>query len=228
MSKTKGIITRIVDETPNVKSFYVKPETKIDFKNGQHLIIFREEGKYHIGRPYSLISEPEEQELGFCIKHYPNGKLTTYLFERKVGDELTLSQAFGRLTLNNPDTPIVFMVTGTGIAPVISILKQLFNRGINHKIHLLFGVMTEQDIIYNDLLWEWTRKHQNFFFVPCLSNPSAEWRGRKGYVQNNLDAVPNWIENDYYLVGIHKMVEDCKKILNDSGVNNSRIFSETE
>lgn len=229
MPKIDTVITKIKKESPNVKSFYLKVDGKMDFKPGQHLIIFQETGKYHMGRPYSMITTPEElPELGFCIKHYPGGKMTDFLFKRKKGDKLRISQAYGRLTLRNKDKPLVFMATGTGIAPIVSIIKDIMRTGAKHKIHLLFGCMTEKDILYNDFFRNVEKEHNNFFFIPCLSNPSSEWKGRKGYVQNNLDAVPYWIENDFYIVGIHQMVEDSRNVLLNAGIPHEQIFTETE
>ncbi len=229
MPKLETTITEIKQETPNVRSFYLNVEGEMTFKPGQHVIVFQETGKYHMGRPYSITTIPEElPKLGLCIKHYPGGKMTDFLFERRVGDKLRISQAFGRLTLRDKDKPIVFLATGTGIAPIVSLMKKILKEPIKHKIHLLFGAVTEKDIIYNDLFRKWESENELFYFIPCLSNPSESWQGRKGYVQQNLDAVPNWIENDFYLVGIHQMVEDTRKVLLDAGIPKEQIFTETE
>jgi len=201
----------------------------LKFQPGQHIIVFQETGKYHLGRPYSITTIPEElPRLGLCIKHYPGGKMTDFLFERKEGETLRISQAFGRLLLRNKDKPIVFLATGTGIAPIVSITNELLKNPINHKIHLLFGAVTEKDIIYNDFFRKIEAENKNFHFIPCLSNGSDSWKGRRGYVQNNLDAIPNWLENDFYLVGIHQMVEQCREMLLGAGIPAEQIFTETE
>ena len=231
MDRIEATIESIKEETPHVKSFFLEVSKPFQFKPGQHIMIFKPNGEdKFLPRAYSITSLPNEMpNLGLCIKQYPHGRVSTYMFERKEGDKILISNALGHLTLRNPEKPIVFMATGTGIAPVVSLCKDLIQRGMNHKIHVMFGARNEEDIIYNDLFRQWEKDYENFHFIPCLSNALTTWKGRKGFVQENVDCVPpNWNDNDFYIVGLNVMVKECKKFLLQHGVPENQIFTESE
>jgi len=225
MEKIKGKIISMNDEFTDVKNFVFKLEDKIDFKPGQHVVIFQENSNF--GRTYSITTTPDElPKIGFCIKRYPEGKMTNYLFNKKPGDILEMTKPFGRIYLHNKEKPIVFLASGTGIAPMTSMIKELLKKPLKHTIHLLFGASKEDEIIYNKFFRKLEKENEIFYFIPCISRPTDKWKGRQGYVQNNLDAIPNWVENDFYIMGIPEMVKDTKQVLLDAKIPETQIFIE--
>ena len=159
----------------------IPPKTDFKFNSGQFLNFNREK----INRSYSIAnSSQHKNQLEFFIKKYQNGLMSKYLFEEaKINDLLMLEGPMGTFFLRNSNYEnIVFLATGTGIAPIKSIIEDIDNSDLqfkNKNFWLFVGARYE-----NDLLWEPNFENLNINYIPVLSRQVNNWDGEKGYVQD--------------------------------------------
>lgn len=143
-----------------------------------------------IRRAYSIASSPLIKDyLEFNIVKVNNGVLTPRLWNLKVGDRIFLGQKItGQFTMEEvPESAnMIFIATGTGVAPFMSMLNTYLRAGQNRKFALFHGVRTSQDLSYRSELLTMQNICPNFSYHPIISRPQADlipWTGPTGHVQ---------------------------------------------
>ena len=200
-------IVEIKPLTPNVKSFLLRLDEHMDFIAGQFLLL--KIGS--VSRAYSIASAPPREGVAeyveLIIKKVPGGKLTTELFKLPVGSFVDVKGPFGKMVLTEKHGDI-FLATGTGIAPFISMLRKLFRDHSPGPMYLFYGARNENEIIYRHELEGLAKIHKNFHLIISLSKPDESWDGDVGYVQDNLTKyIRNFSDKDAYICGLPVMVE---------------------
>lgn len=96
---------------------------------------------------------------------------------------------------------------------------------------LIYGARTEDDLLYQSELATLEKQHDNFVYVPTLSNPSEQWDGHSGYVQQvllkHLSKGFQPFSTEFYLCGPEAMMREVEKIITDVGVPNNQIFKDS-
>ncbi len=207
-------------------SLRLPPNTNFGYNPGQYVNI----SKGSITRSYSISNEcTYDGVLKFFIKKYDNGVMSNYWFENaKVNDLLRVEGPLGSFFLRGSDMEnIVFMATGTGIAPIKSILENMRKSEksySNKNIWLFVGARFENDLFWNPVE---LGASLNIKYIPVLSRASMEWKGEKGYVQNILvkHNIP-LAKSQVYACGSNYMIEEAKKLLIENGLNKMHFFSD--
>ncbi|WP_440989853.1 ferredoxin--NADP reductase [Haloarchaeobius baliensis] len=147
-------------------------------------------------RPYSIASSPTRDEVEFCIRRVPGGRLTPDIFEQlAVGDEVTVRGPNGEMVLSEPSTnDLVFLATGTGVAPFKSMVDYLFDSernvvdGHERDIWVFLGAAWADDLAYREAFRRYDDERERFHFVPTLTRERhlTEWTGETDYVQRVL------------------------------------------
>ena len=211
-------VIRIEDETPNTKRFWVEvPEVEtIEFEAGQFVTMDLPiaEKRLKRWRSYSIANAPGELNvLEFVIVRLEGGAATTYLFEEvKLGDTIRFKGPSGTFTLPaSIDKDIVFICTGTGVAPFRSMLWDIYkNKKPTRNLHLIFGTRHEDGILYRKEFESWQKQWPAFSFDVALSR-TPDWSGYKGYVhQIYLEKykMPR-PDIDFYICGWSNMIDDA-------------------
>lgn len=166
-------------------------------------------------RYYSLASLPSmPHHLVLIFNAGDHGKGSAVLSEYPVGAELVCSGPFGSFHLHHdPGRDLVFIGTGTGIAPLWSMIGSLLEQSFSHSILLLWGLRRESDIYYWEELQRWADCHSNFSFTVTLSQPGQSWRGRKGRVTYLLKDLLRMDRIAVYVCGNRKMVTEVTSLL---------------
>lgn len=211
-------VIRIEDETPNTKRFWVEvPDVEqFDFTAGQFVTMDLpiSDKRLKRWRSYSIANAPDGSNvLEFVIVRLEGGAVTAYLFDEvQVGDTIRFKGPSGTFTL--PDTidkDLVFICTGTGVAPFRSMLWDLYRqKKTTGKLHLIFGTRFEDGILYRQELETLQADWPAFSFDIALSR-APEWPGYKGYVhQVYLEqyATPR-ADLDFYICGWSNMIDDA-------------------
>lgn len=138
-------------------------------------------------RAYSIASSSREREyLEFYLVEVPSGALTPRLFALRPGDKLWLGPKFtGIFTLDEvpPDQHVVFLATGTGLAPYMSMLRTHLAREDQRRLAVLHGARNSWDLGYRDELVQMQRLAPHFTYLPVLTRPGEErvpWTGATG------------------------------------------------
>lgn len=228
-------VDRIEDLTPQIKALHLKilaPEEGITFKAGQYVQL--EVPKYKLTkgaefRAYSVSSDADKHhELELVITRVEKGAVSTYVHDYlKEDQELRLMGPFGQFYLRDSDRDILLIATGSGLAPIKSILHKIENEKIQRKTTLFFGARTRQDLYYQEELRRMEEAIPHFTYFPTLSRPRSEdqWDGEKGRVTNLIDKyVQENADLEVYICGAPPMVESCVELLTKKGIPEERIF----
>lgn len=222
-------VERIEQLSPEINYLHFRilsPPEGITFKAGQYVQLEVPEYKLTKGpefRAYSIASPPDEHEtIGLVITKVPGGAVTTYVHEYlQVNEELTMRGPFGEFCLRDSDRDMLMIATGSGIAPIRSMLSKISAEKYPRKITFFFGDRKPADLIYYDELRELEGSVENFTYIPTLSRTTAEdnWEGERGRV---TDLIKNHVVDnaniDVYICGLPAMVNSCLEILTEKGI----------
>jgi Na+-transporting NADH:ubiquinone oxidoreductase subunit F len=231
-------VARIEDLTPAIKAVTLKilpPQEGITFKPGQYIqlkIPKYKRSKEPEYRAYSISSgSGDHHNIELVITKAPEGIVSTYVHAyMKEGEELTITGPFGEFYLRDSERDILFIATGSGLAPIKSILNQMEREQIQRKATLFFGARTRKDLYYYEELRELEKKIPDFSFMPTLSRATEEdkWEGEKGRVTGLIEKyVPEKAALDVYICGAPAMVESCFDLLKEKGIPEKRILFDT-
>ncbi|MGH3439326.1 MAG: NADH:ubiquinone reductase (Na(+)-transporting) subunit F [Sciscionella sp.] len=174
-------------------------------------------------------SSVESGQLEFVIKIYPDGLFSRFL-DTKVapGYRLDITGPFGVFTLRDaPGADIVLVGGGAGMAPILSLLRSMVERGIERKATYYYGARGSRDLCFSEELRDLEKQLPNFHYVPALSEPDGddEWDGEVGLITDVVRrAEGNLTGADAYVCGPPPMVEAALELLPALGVADHRVF----
>lgn len=166
-------------------------------------------------RAFSVASTPEEAELMFVAKLIPGGRASRWIKSvLRPGTVVATKGPFGTFTLDARDPrDILFVATGTGVAPFRSQIRSALASGDRRRMDLVFGVAAEADLFWQEELTELTKRHENFFLHIALSNASDSWTGHRGWVQAVLPHIaPDLSQKSLFICGNPNMTKDVKRL----------------
>jgi len=179
-------------------------------------------------RSFSMANTPGEPDrLEFMIKLYEGGHFSGLLANGhgiKVGDQLTCTGPYGVFTLRDSSPRrLVFIAGGAGMAPVMSLLRSMAEKGTQRPATFYYGARTEADLFELAELERLCATVPDLRFVPALSE--EEWDGETGLVTDVVDRMePDLTEVDAYLCGPPPMVDAAIALLERRGCPESRIY----
>ncbi len=196
---------------------------EIYFKPGQFINLNVAENTF---RSYSICSSSLlTNQVSIVVSVGHDGVGTKYLKESKKNDEVKFIGPSGKFFLpDNLLNNLVFIATGTGIGPFISMWYKLEELKYQGKTVVYFGVRTEDEIFFVDKL-NYFKKVLNFGYKICVSRPSSKWSMPKGKVTELFD-ISNFLNKQYFLCGHPLMIEDMLSILEENNVADENIFHE--
>jgi NAD(P)H-flavin reductase len=216
-------VTDIVDATEKTRRFFFRFPDEIDFtfRAGQFVMLDLPIRSKIRNRAYSIASSPDgNNSFELIISRKPEGLGTKYLFnEVKAGDVLQVTKALGKFGLpESIEYDLCFVCTGTGIAPLRSMLLHIYEKQIPHKnIYLVFGNRWKGDILYREELEALEKSHSDFTFIPVLSR-ETEWDGRKGYVHSVYEELfADRRPASFYVCGWEEMVKEARRRIAEMG-----------
>ncbi len=194
-----------------------------------------------IFRAYSLANPPsEDRQLSFTIRiatpppgkaAAPPGAGSSYIFNLKEGDKVTLSGPYGEFFARESDREMCFIGGGAGMAPLRShIFNQLESLHTKRKVSFWYGARSIQELFFEEAFKELADKHPGFSYNVALSQPDSDdqWDGMIGYIhecllEHYLAQHEDPTEIEYYLCGPPMMVDAVEKMLDDLGVEPEMI-----
>ena len=201
---------------------------RIAFTAGQYINIILPDGQR---RAYSFANAPgASADIELHVGLVPDGRFTSHVFNQmQVGDKLRFEGPLGRFVLQESDRPILFIAGATGFAPVKSIVEDAFQRGLRRPMWLYWGVRQRTNLYLSDLAEQWERDHDNFHFVPVLSDAAETdaWQGRRGLVHEAMLAdFPDMQGYEIYLCGSVRMVEAAVPAFLQHGLDEGLCFTD--
>ena len=192
-------------------------------------------------RAYSMANYPEEKGImKFNIRiaspppgtDFPPGEASSYLFNLKKGDKLTIFGPFGAFMAKDTQNEMVFIGGGAGMAPMRShIFDQLLRLNSSRKISFWYGARSLKEMFYDEEFRELEKKYENFSYHTALSDPLPEdsWSGYTGFIShvlhdNYLVNHPTPEDCEYYMCGPPMMMDAAFKMLDSLGVEPENIM----
>ncbi|MBK6006063.1 2Fe-2S iron-sulfur cluster binding domain-containing protein [Ramlibacter ginsenosidimutans] len=210
--RRRAVVRAVRRWTPDVVNLQLEVEAdRLDYRPGQYMNVLLDDGTH---RSFSMASAPAGNRVDFHVRRIAGGRFTDEGLRRLAqGDRLDVEIPLGNFRLHAEDyRPIVMAATGTGLAPIKSMLETLMDDDDCPPVSLYWGVRTEADLYLADEIRTWGERLYEFDFVPVLSRAGADWRGRRGHVQ---DAVAqdfgDLSEHALYLCGSPAMIADAKQ-----------------
>lgn len=183
-------------------------------------------------RSYSIVSPPDDPtSLRVAVDIQPGGPGSRFFAGLKPGEDLKFQGPYGAFVVREDAQPhLLFVGTGTGIAPLRAMILDLENRGLGaRKMTLFFGVRFEDDLMYHDEFLAMAEKHAGTFtYHPTISRPeTAQWPGHRGRVTAILPKLLSSVEGTTaYLCGSKEMLKDVTEILVGMGLDKKQIKRE--
>jgi CDP-4-dehydro-6-deoxyglucose reductase len=188
------------------------------FYAGQYVELILKDGKR---RSYSMANPPHAAAaLELHIRHLPGGLFTDHVFgvgatQMKEREILRIEGPLGSFFLReDSDLPIVMLASGTGFAPIKSIIEHMVHQGIKRPVTLYWGGRRPVDLYMSALAQSWAATIPNFTYVPVVSDALAEdgWTGRTGFVHKAvMEDFPNLANHQVYACGAPIVVDSARR-----------------
>ena len=203
---------------------------------------FESHVKEDVIRAYSMANYPEEKGIIMLNvriasppprqPNVPPGQMSSYIFNLKPGDQVTISGPYGEFFAKNTDNEMVFIGGGAGMAPMRShIFDQLRRLNSNRKMTFWYGARSLREMFYVEDFDTLAQENENFTWHIALSDPLPEdnWEGYTGFIHqvlydHYLKDHPAPEDCEYYICGPPMMNAAVTKMLDDLGVEPENIL----
>ena len=195
-----------------------------------------------VSRAYSLANRPGDEgrvvlliRLALPPPHVPGappGVVSSWLFGLREGDTVEVAGPYGDFFAHETGREMVFIGGGVGMAPLRAIIfDQLERAATSRKLSFWYGARSGIDLFYSEEFDALATSHDNFSWVPALSEPAAgdDWTGTRGFVHDvvlkeYLATHPAPEDCEYYLCGPPLMIKAVLAMLDEVGVEAESIF----
>ena len=201
------------------------------FESGQYVTLEKKINDNIIRRPYSICSSPYENVFEVGIKKVEGGIFSTFANENlKAGESIKVSSPEGKFIYKKKfNHSIVAIAAGSGITPILSIIKTILNQNSSNKIHLIYVNKSPEKTMFYELLKSLEFKNKkrfevNWFFTDVKIE---NFQNRRVNESDLINLTSNqFLNNLYYLCGPGDMNEFIKNILINNSINPEQILSE--
>lgn len=242
MSKFQPLtIQEIVKETDHAVTVkFIKPQDQsFDYQPGQYVTLKLDVNGESLRRAYSMCSSPvTDDTIAVTVKRVEGGKASNYIADHlKAGDQVEVFPPMGNFhVVPRADRAdhYILIGAGSGITPLMSILKSVLKIESGSRVTLIYGNSNEQSIIFRNDLKSLSEAYAGRFrVIHSLSNPLNGWEGLRGRLDrhNILQIAQEIITNDslpksFWICGPAGMMEEAKQALGFLGITKDQIHQE--
>lgn len=218
--KLPSRVTSIQKPTHDVAVLQLQLPTTETFRfyAGQYVELILKDGKR---RSYSMANPPHAAAaLELHVRHLPGGLFTDHVFgagatQMKEREILRVEGPFGSFFLREDNQlPIIMLASGTGFAPIKSIIEHMIHHNIQRPVTLYWGGRRPADLYMHALAEQWAQTLPNFNYVPVVSEalPEDAWAGRTGFVHRAvMNDFPSLMGHQVYACGAPIVVESARR-----------------
>ena len=200
------------------------------FWPGQYIDILLRDN--HV-RSYSMANHPANADiLELHIRKHEGGLFSNMLFGEAASVKekaiLRIRGPLGTFTLQESEKPVIMLATGTGFAPIKSLLRHMIAIGSRRPVHLYWGARHEADLYQLQEAADLIAELPDARFTPVLSRPSESWAGARGYIQQHvLTDYADLSAFEVYACGSSKMIMGAQQVLEqERGLPKNAFFSD--
>ena len=194
--------------------FKLPANERLQFLAGQYIEFLLKDGAR---RSFSMGNSPHDDELiQLHVRRVAGGSFTDHVFGRmKERDILRFEGPLGTFFLREESVkPIVFVASGTGFAPIKSIIEHAFHKSVARPMVLYWGGRRPRDLYMNELPLKWVAEHPGFRYIPVISDalPEDQWSSRTGFVHRAvMEDFPDLSGHQVYACGVPVMVDASRR-----------------
>lgn len=248
-------INKILQETSDTLIIYLEIpnelKDKFMFISGQYITISEIINDKEVRRSYSLCGVPGEKNIAFGVKKVDGGLMSTFIHQKyKAGRTISVSEPEGKFIVEPDDKEKkshFFFAAGSGITPIISMIKTLLEEEPLSKVYLLYGNRNEQAIIFKENLDALKSKYSGQLEIEyTISKPKTrkasgmlsflkpkiiDWQGYVGRISDKmiqlfLNSYPNAEGDHYYICGPGDLIDNTENTLLNMGIEGKAIHKE--
>jgi ferredoxin-NADP reductase len=231
LSAVRAEVVDVVNETPDTKTYWLRPNARFGaFQPGSHVQVRVRIGGRIVERSYSISSAPRSDGwIALTVKRTPAGLVSNWLADTlRTGDVVELSRATGQFVLPaKPPQRLLMISAGSGITPVMSMLRQLVADRAAVQVVFLHFARSPRDIIFREELTRISTTCDNVRVELCVESAGADaaWAGARGRVSEELlaTAAPDFRALDTYLCGPPAFMRAVVQILERCGADLTKL-----
>ena len=219
----KARVVSIDDLTHDIKRLILKPAKSFDYSPGQYVHL---QFTPQHGRPYSMATLPSDATLEFHVRLVQDGRVTGYIAnDLRVGDTVTLTGPLGSAYLRRRhEGPMLCVAGGTGLAPILSLLRSAVAQAMRNPVHLYFGVRSQRDLYGQQWLQALQREHPALrihLVVGAGGDPAVHRCGLVTQaIEQDLGDLTGWRA---YICGSPPMVEAATLVARHKGIGAGHV-----
>ena len=185
-----------------------------------------------VSRSYSISSSPTHGSfIEITVKRVENGHVSQFLNDRaRLGLAVKARGPYGKFCFDeNTHKRIVLIAGGSGITPIMAMLRYIDDLCIEIETTLIYCVRTEQDVLFSSELLAFKHRMSRFHYVPVLSQPNSDRAGWKGRLRREIleEEVSEPLQSTFFLCGPSAFMQLGRTLLTEMGVQSSRILQES-
>ncbi len=227
-------VSEIISETGSAKTLRLVPVSGYlpPFRAGQYITLFLDVGKVRTGRPYSISSPPNQTAYwDITVRRVEHGLVSSFLLDEvKPGIGLTSSGPAGNFCYNPiiHGSTMVCIAGGSGITPIMSMIREIDQRGLGRTVHLFYGNKSMDDIIFHEELLRIVKKNKNIKYIPVIESPPKKYSGSCDYITADLikSTLGGLDGKTFFICGPKGMYDFCLPEIESLGVPAKRLRRE--
>jgi ferredoxin-NADP reductase len=227
-------LTKVDSQTHNAKTLCFRPvdRRRLQIKPGQFLTFHLNVDGKKVIRSYTICSSPlKTDHIEITPKRAHGGCASVFLNERAApGLVVQACGPFGHFYFDESrHTDAVFIAGGSGITPMMAMLRYIEDRALSTRVTLIYSVRTPEDIIFREELTRSSRSLPHFRSVITVSNPGVSWTGNTGRLSKALlqEEIPDFGVPTFFLCGPKAFMQVASEMLKEQGVGAERIKQES-
>jgi len=226
--KFETSVSDIIPRTHNVKSFRFPRPKDLEYKAGQFMFITIKSRDEEMKKHFTISSSPTEKDHMEFTKKLTGSEFSNALETMQVGDWAMIDAPYGRFTFEGEYEKIGMLSGGIGITPLRSICKYCTDIQLETKITLLYGNLTERDIVFRKELTKMQEQNKNLKVMFTLDHPSEDWTGYTGYIDAKMikAEIPDYMDRVFYTCGPPGMIRAIVKLLEELNLPKEQIKRE--
>ncbi|BAM87073.1 putative ferredoxin NAD(+) reductase [Bradyrhizobium oligotrophicum S58] len=214
----QAILRGIADLAPEIRQFSFETAEPIDFRPGQYAILHLGDG---LRRCYSMCNLPGTNILQFIAKRYEGGRGSNTLAALALDAGITIEAPFGACTLRRQPGRKVFVAGGTGVAPILAMLREAADAGLDFgaPVDVIYGARAPADLAAGDMLEAAIARVAQARYLPVVEAAPSDWPHASGFVTDAIrTTIPDPAAAEFYVAGPPVMVNAVKSLLRGADV----------
>jgi ferredoxin-NADP reductase len=205
----EGRVARVVEHTPDTRSLFLRAP-RLGHRPGQFVSCLLSIDGETLIRPYSIASDPEDDDLEICLDRVPGGRGSAWLLGLAPGATVRFTGPWGTFVLDRaPDAEAVFVADGTGIAPIRPMVRRALATATRHPVRLLHGA--DGPALYGDEMARLARDHPSFRVETVPRATLADAVARR-WVDADADRTRR-----FFVCGVGAIVPTLRDLLRGAG-----------